>query len=326
MAKKKSITDELAVLRFGEAESNLKLMGVDIKKLREFEKDLAHKSDKLISQVRKSWGKGGENIRDAHDASLERVRKYHKSRNEQALLTESGINFRRLQFICQCHIPAAYRDHDHSPADNYTTPVTVSQRLKPGEVKADVAFSDSTTAKALIEAKSFHGDLVSAARIKFWFKYSFTPGYSGGYCICPVIQLNGYRLMRASPCKCLGSHLAIQKVKLNVRVEQVAEVIKRATYNIVNEDNFHDWGTDEYTGFSFDSAVDYDINLSMDLNGGDQTIVFVECECITKAGGIASSIIDMQSNPYFYFKVPELFWGPAYIKKPGDQPTYVIPA
>ena len=93
--------------------------------------------------------------------------------------------------------------------------------------------------------------------------------------------------------------------RVNVRIEQLSSLVRTISHDVVTM-----WSPGTYaSGFDYDSEVNQELLTEMTLLGGDQTIVFVECELIVGANNVGRSRIDMQSSPHFYFKVPLVRWG-----------------
>jgi hypothetical protein len=75
MATKKQINDQLFILQKQSREGLMKLMGVDIPKLRAFEKDMIKKYNKLEKEMQRIYKKSGEEVAKRHKASQARAQK-----------------------------------------------------------------------------------------------------------------------------------------------------------------------------------------------------------------------------------------------------------
>jgi hypothetical protein len=281
----------------------MKLNGVDVPKLRAFEKTLVKKYDKLEKEMQKLYKKSGEEVAKRHMASHARAQRINQ-RTIDALLSarHQYPELPAYRFGCPCYFPytAEYENSDKeieldpSGSTNNSGLVNINEAALSAQMSAAARSPGS-------------GDW-SAAEVKCWFIFSFTPENDGTYCILPVVHMNGYYMMWSggSGCEGFGSlPVIVLMAKINVRVDQFSSTVRTNSHTVVEA-----WSAGASTGaFDYDSEVNQEILTEVTLSGGDQTIVFVECELIVGANNLIRSIIDIQTSPHFYFKVSEVRWG-----------------
>jgi len=113
-------------------------------------------------------------------------------------------------------------------------------------------------------------------------------------------------LWSATGCESFKSLPVIELVtRINLRVDQLSSTVRTVYHDFVNGASTLMYAS----GFDYDSEANQEILTEVTLLGGDQTIVFVECELIVGANNLSRSRIDMQSSPHFYFEVPMVRWG-----------------
>jgi hypothetical protein len=303
MPTEKQIKEELYKLQKQSREGLMKLNGVDIPKLRAFEKDLFKKYDKLEKEMEKLYKKSGEDVAKRHMASHARSQRLIQ-RNLESILSarrqypEIGI----YGFMCPCSFSytAEYENSDKDIDLNPSSGTTNS-----GSVTIDDA---ARSARLFAAANSPGTGEWSGAQVKCRFTFSFTPESDDTYCILPVVHMNGYWMLwgGGGGCESFDSLPVIELIaRVNVRVDQLSSTVRTASHTVVNA-----WSAGTNAGaFDYDSEVNQETLTEVTLTGGDQAIVFVECELIVGANNMIRSRIDMQSSPHFYFKVPMVRWG-----------------
>jgi hypothetical protein len=302
MPTEKQINDELFKLQKSSREGLMKLNGVDIPKLRTFEKDVIKKYTKLEKEMQKIYKKSGETVAKRHMASHARAQRIHQ-RTIDALLSarHQYPEIGPYRFMCPCYFPYtaefenADKDIDRNPSFGTTNS---------GSVTID---NDTRTAHPFATAHSPGTGEWSGVRVRTWFTFSFTPESDGTYCIEPVVHMNGYwMLWGGGGCESFESLPVVDHVaRVNVRIEQLSSLVRTISHDVVTM-----WSPGTYaSGFDYDSEVNQELLTEVTLLGGDQTIVFVECELIVGANNVGRSRIDMQTSPHFYFKVPLVRWG-----------------
>lgn len=303
MPTEKQIRDELYKLQKQSREGLMKLNGVDIPKLRAFEKDILKKYDKLEKEMQKLYKKSGEDVAKRHRASHARAQRINQ-REIEAILSASRRhpNIDLWRHMCQCYFPhtAEYENSDKDIDLNPSNSTTNS-----GSVNIDEA---ARSAQLSAAARSPGTGEWSAAQVRCWFMFSFTPENDGTYCILPVVHMNGYYMLSGggSGCESFESLPVIELIaRVNVRVDQLSNTVRTASHTVVDA-----WTAGANAGaFDYDSEVNQEILTEVALTGGDQTIVFVESELIVGANNLIRSRIDMETSPHFYFEVPMVRWG-----------------
>lgn len=113
-------------------------------------------------------------------------------------------------------------------------------------------------------------------------------------------------LWSAAGCESFESLPVVELVaRINVRVNQLSSFVRTVYHDVVNGAS-----TPMYaSGFDYGSEANQEIQTEEARLGGEQTIVFVECNFIVGANNLGRSIIDMQSSHHFYFEVPMVRWG-----------------
>jgi hypothetical protein len=303
MPTEKQIKDELFKLQKQSREGLMKLNGVDIPKLRAFEKDLFNKYEKLEKEMEKLYKKSGEDVAKRHMASHARAQQINQ-RTIDALLSARHQNgdLGIYRFMCPCYFPhtAEFENSDKEIDLNPTSSTTNS---------GSVTIDDATRSAQLSAVANSPGTGEwSGAQVRCWFMFSFTPQNDGTYCILPVVHMNGYWMLwgGGGGCESFESLPVIELIaKVKVRVDQLSSTVRTASHTVVDA-----WSAGSNAGaFDYDSEVNQEIRTEVTLTGGDQTIVFVECELILGANNMIRTRIDMQTSPHFYFKVPMVRWG-----------------
>lgn len=303
MPTEKQIKDELYKLQRQSRQGLMKLNGVDIPKLRAFEKDVLKKYDTLEKEMQKLYKKSGEDVAKRHMESHARSQRLIQ-RNIESILS-SRRRFPEIGlygFMCPCSFfyTAEYENSDKEIDLNPSSGTTNS-----GSVAIDEA---ARSAQLSAAARSTGTGEWSEAEVRCWFTFSFTPENDGTYCILPVVHMNGYFMMwgGGSGCESFESLPVVELIaRVNVRVDQLSSTVRTNSHTVVSA-----WSAGANAGaFDYDSEVNQEILTEVTLTGGDQTIVFVECELIVGANNLIRSRIDMETSPHFYFKVPMVRWG-----------------
>ena len=303
MPIEKQIKDKLFKMQKQSREDRMKFNGVDIPKLRAFEKDLFKKYNKLEKEIEKLYKKSGEDVARRHMASHARAQQINQRTIEAILAARSQYpEIPPYRFMCPCYFPhtAEYENSDMEIDLNPSAGTTNS-----GSVSID---EPARSARLSAAANSPGTGEWSEAQVRCWFMFSFTPDNDGTYCLLPVVHMNGYYMMwgGASGCESYESLPVIVLIaKVNIRVDQLSSTVRTNSHTVLSA-----WSAGSTNGaFEYDSEVNQEILTEVTLTGGDQTLVFVECELIVGANNMIRSRIDMETSPNFYFKVPMVRWG-----------------
>jgi hypothetical protein len=225
-------------------------------------------------------------------------------RIDQALQANATLPAAALQlFLCDCRYPHIAEDEGHGES------IELSPTYGDGPI-ASVSFANSENKAQLLVGADTSADVAwASATAKPWFRFSFTPPVSATYCVRPVVQLSGYWMLWAGASGACIEYPSLPvfgfEVEVRLKIEQLSDPVFNRSWSILNT---------VYDGrasgaFDYDSEVDEDLSIEVDLTAGDQAIVFVECTAKAYANNGINSRVDMQSSPFFYFAVPELRWG-----------------
>jgi hypothetical protein len=302
MATEKQINDQLFKLQKQSREGLMKLMGVDIPKLRTFEKDMIKKYNKLEKEMQRIYKISGKEVAKRHKASHARAQKIiHKNIESMLSARRHYPDIGLYRYLCTCYFPYT------AEAENFGEEITLTPSF--GSTNSGSVIFDAGTniAHPFATAHSPGTGDWSGARVKSWFTFSFTPDSDGTYCIFPVVHLNGYwMLWSGAGCESFESLPVIELVaRVKVRVDQLSSTVRTTSHDVVNGSSSGTYAS----GFDYDSEVNEELMMEVPLTGGDQAIVFVESELIVGANNLGRSRIDMQSSPHFYFEVPLVRWG-----------------
>lgn len=303
MATEEQINDELFKLRRQGREDLMKLMGVDIPRLRAYEKEMIKKYSKLETEMQTIYEKSGEETAKRHKASQTRAQKIIQKNIENQL--SAHRRFQDLEFyryLCPCYFPYT-AEAENSGEEIILTPSS-------GATSAgSVIFDDGTNiSHPVASAHSQTAGEWSGARVKAWFSFSFTPESDGTYCILPVVHINGYWMLWFPSTGCENfESLPVYELRatVGVRVDQLSSTVQQISHAALAGPNYITFSS----GFDYDSEVNQEIMMEVPLTGGDQAVVFVECELQVGANNLGHAKIDMQSSPHFHFEVPLVRWG-----------------
>ena len=302
MAPRKQINDQLLKLLKQTREDRMKLMGVDITKLRALEKDAAKKFNKLQKEMQKIYKKSGEDVAKRHRASQTRAQRIIHNDIESILSARQQHPDLWIQrYTCTCYFPYT-AEYENSGEEIDLTPSSGSNS------SGSVIFDDGIQrAHPIADASGQADGGFSHAQVKAWFTFSFTPESNGTYCILPVVHLNGYwMLWMTSGCEDFDLLPVFELVaRVRVRVDQLSSTVRSQSYDVLPGPNYSTLSS----GFDYDSDVNQEILMEVPLTGGDQAIVFVECELLAGVSHVGHATVDLQSSPHFYFEVPMVRWG-----------------
>lgn len=314
MPTNQKIHDEFFKLRKQIRDERMKLMGVDMAKLRAFEKETVKKFNKLQKELKKMYKKAGEDVAERHRASHARARRIAQKDIEALLsVNRQHPEISSWRFMCPCYFPHT-AEFEHSDHEVLLTPTYTT--TSSGSVTFD---TDTRIAHPIAIGNSEQDGDFSGAEVKTRFTFSFTPENDGTYCILPVVQLNGYWMLYLSyGCEDID-HLPVFELiaRVRVRVEQLSALVQTHTHYVLDGPNYNTFSS----GFDYDSEVNQELLMEVPLTGGDQTVVFVECILEVGTSHVGHSTIDLQSSPNFYVKVPMVRWGrPCHHILPIDFP------
>lgn len=304
MASLADVHDRLHQLRQQMLRKRQTLSGIDLVALDKLVADEQKQFQKLEKVVRSQYRKAGKAIAKRHAQSLRRSRRINASQIDQALQTAAALPASVAQrFLCRCQYPHTAEEEGHgeltelSPSD--------------GEAAAaSVNFSSSENKAQLFAAADASAGVVSASgTAKAWFRFSFTPPVDGTYCVRPVVQMNGYWMLWAGASAACTDYVSLPvfgfRATVRLAMEQLSDPVFSSSWDVLTGPTSATYSN----SFDFDSVVDEALSVEVDLVGGDQTVVFVECLVEVFANNGMHSRVDMSSSPFFYFAVPELRWG-----------------
>lgn len=302
MSTKDKIHDELFKLRKQIREDRMKLMGVDIPKLRAFEKDTVKKFNKLQKEMQKLYKKSGEDVAKRHRASHARAQRINQREIESVLSAgRRHPDIDLWRYLCTCYFPHT-AEYENSGHEVELTPSNTTSSS--GSVTFD---PNAHIAHPLAIGNSYGDGDFSGADVKTWFTFSFTPESDGTYCILPVVHMNGYWILYLSYGCEDNDQLPVFELfaTVRVRVEQLSSLVQTKSHSVLSGPNYSTFSS----GFDYDSEVNQEILMEVPLTGGDQAVVFVECRLEALTSHVGHSTIDLQSSPHFYFEVPMVRWG-----------------
>jgi hypothetical protein len=300
----KDIRQKLYEIRMRSRESYLKLMGVDIQKVRELEKSVDSEYKELFMAVERNLKEAGKENDKAHKASLNRAVSLYKKDIETAI-DRPMVDLSKVVF-CPCKY--FYEAPLYPPPGDSVTldpptgcgasgSVTYNSAAGIAHPKADSGWGQGT-------------GTINSSTVKVWFRFPFIPSTDRTYCIKPIVYMNGHWLVwtwgtcGGTP-EDLGSGVA--RVVLRVRVDQLGVTVAQKEH-VVFEKNASA-GVDIESGFGYDSTVDDGASLGVWLAGAHEAIVWVECELYARISNHGRAVVDMQTSPFFKFEVSKVLWG-----------------
>ena len=305
----KEIRQKLYELRLRGREHYLELMGIDIPKVRELEKEIDAQYEELAVGIQDMLKDAGKEIAEQHEASIEMVQGLIRKDIERMVERPQYIRDRddlfRFAAICVYYpfpVPAV------GSGDSVTLDPPTGCGAS-GSVTYDAA---SNIAHPSADSGWGQGTgTINSAQVNTWFRFAFTPTTDGIYCIRPIVCMNGHWLVwtwgtcGGTP-EDLGSGTA--RVTLRVRVDQLSVPVKQIEHNVFEQNASA--GIDIESGFGYNSEVDGGASMQVHLQGGHEAVVWVECESYAKIANHGRAWVDMQTSPFFHFKVPAVYRGP----------------
>ncbi len=307
--EEKDIRLQLYEVRKESKEEYLKLLGVDIPKLRTFEKQIDKKYEELIPHIQKKVKQIGKNESEQHRASFKRAKYIYELDAEAAITNPFNPNTIVVFKTCKYHRQAEYEDRGNSDPI-YNPPVG-------GSGTGSVTY-DNNIAHPYVNVSGQGSGTKNSVLLETWYKYSFYPRTTKTYCIKPFIYLNGHWFLWTWGGGCGSSgdvgkgHV---KLTLSLRIDQLSVPVQNDVSRVII-DQYAEEGADFETGFAYNSEVNPSLATRVELVAGDQAVIWVKCECFVEIENHGRAWIDMQTSPYFYFKVPEVKWGWPIIYSP----------
>ncbi|MEA3291600.1 MAG: hypothetical protein U9Q71_04760, partial [Pseudomonadota bacterium] len=281
-------------------------MGVDVSQVRAMEKDLDEKYGRLTLAVRDELKESGKSIAEEHQRSLKRAHEWIRKDSEAIAEQKPGLSaVAPHRLFCWCYTPSMVTAVDQGDSVILDPPA--------GGTGSGSATFDTNGAHPFAEAQGQGTGTINTAQVNAWFKYAFTPSTDRVYCIHPIVQMNGHWLTWTWG-TCGGTPedrgIASARVKLKVRADQLSSTIKQSEHIVIDENASA--GANKESGWYYDSEVDGGTKMDVILQGGHEAVIFVEVECLVSVANHGRAWVDMQTSPHFYFKAPELWWGPVY--------------
>lgn len=302
MSNNKEISKKLYELRLKGKESYLEFMGIDIGKLRALEKEINSQYERLISELQDTLKETGKIIREQHAASLERFIWFINEDVESIFkyYAKSGVYFTPCIYY---PFPLSSVDRGDKTIIDPPTGCGASGSVKYGKT--------NNIAHLKVDSGGGQGTgTINSARVKTWFKFSFTPKETGLYCIYPLVQMNGHCLLWTwgtcgGTVEDLGRGKAI--ATLRVRVDQLSTPVRQIEHIVFEHDSSA--GSNYESGFGYDSEVNGGANMGVFLKENHEAVIWIECDIYVEIANHGRAWIDMKSSPFFYFKVPAVYWG-----------------
>jgi hypothetical protein len=299
----KAIRNKLYEVRRQSRERHLKFMGVDVKKFRELERDINKKYGEVIESLQKiRLEEGGEERAKKHEEILEMRQKTLKTKKTDLQL---GV----LVLLCGCD----YTNDETANVGN--------SKDTEGEITIDPSSGGTGTAtvnydETLNQAQPFADvsgggtGTINSVQINTWYRFSFFPASDDTYCILPSVIMNGWWLLWTWGGGC-GTSVDPGSgrvwVKLKVRVDQLSATVKEIEHTVLDQNVTG--GGDGEGAVDYVSDIDGGAGMTVQLQGGHEAVVFVECEVYVQITNFGRAIIDMQRGRGFYFRVPSVAWG-----------------
>jgi len=297
------VTQKLHELRRKGREEHLRLMGVEVKKLRRLERQIDGEFAELAAGVKKKLPKMGADVAEMHDRSRDRTAMIAQKTAEGVLSPDITDVRPRMFCVCFSHNSALQVD-----GCSHSTTITPSSG---GTGTASTTFgSAGCESHPMVEARGQGTGTTNSAENTVWCRYAFMPSVDGLYCIKPQVFLNGHYLVWTwGTCSGTAEDLGTAKArtKITVQVDQLSLPVKTIEHTVV--DQTVSGGSDSQSGFAYDSDVDGGISTSVLLQGGHEAVVWVKCTSFAEVTNHGRAWVDMQTSPQFYFKVDDLRWG-----------------
>jgi len=314
----KKIRQNLYDLRRQSRDRYLELTGVNVKKLRELERDIDSEFGELVASIQDIRKQQGKERVEKHIKILEKSKASLSNEAEKALHANLSTQASILEHLgiakvdptelvpvwwCHCH-------YTNWLINNlgYNDEITIDPPSG-GTGKATVNYDTSANrAQPYVDVQGGGTGTVNTAELRTSFKFAFMPATDSGYCIRPMVLMNGYWLLWtwgvcAGTPEAVGSGTA--RVKLRVRVDQLSEPVKEIEHTVIDENGPpSDEGAVDYV-----SERDGGASMVVYLKGGHEAVIFVECEIYAQVINHGRAIVDMQSSSGFYFWVPLVLVG-----------------
>jgi hypothetical protein len=308
MANETEIRQKLYELRRIGRERYLDFMGIDVQRVRELEKSLDTQYEELAVGIRDMLKNAGKERAEQHQASMERVQGLIRKDTERMVERSQSLRDEALRpgRLAICFFLPFWTLSTVGSDDSTTLDPPTG-----GNASGSVTYTAANTAHPSADSGWGPGTgTINSAQVKTWFRFAFTPTTDGVYCIRPIAQMNGHWLVWTwgtcgGTAEDLGSGTA--RVTLRVRVDQLSVPVKEIEH-LVFEQNASA-GLDIESGFGYDSEVDGGASMQVHLQGGHEAVVWVECESYAQIANHGRAWVDMQTSPFFHFKVPEVYWG-----------------
>ncbi|NUO79363.1 hypothetical protein HUU05_04750 [candidate division KSB1 bacterium] len=312
--REKDIRNDLYKLRRDSRERYLKLLGVDVAKLRDTERAIDNDFGQLVAKLQETRREDGK-ARAERQARLLRAGQAALNTDAEAALHAdlsnsnailAHLNLDQIDpsivsalWFCHCHYTMWLfnnvgngDDISIDPPNGGTGVASVNYEIPLNEAQpyADVHGGGTGT--------------VNTATASTFYKFAFNPASSGTYCIRPFVSMSGWWLLWTWGA-CGGSSEDLGegtvRVKLRVRVDQLSETVREQEHIVLEEHRAG--GLDAEGAVDYVSTSDNGGDVSVYLEGGHETVIFVECELFTQISNHGRAIIDMQSGSGFYFRV-----------------------
>ena len=318
--KGQEIRQNLYELRRQGRERYLKLMGVDVEKLRELEQAIDSEYGELAASLQQERRKEGEE-RAARHAKVLEIRRAALSQDAEkalhaelttqaAILDHLDIAIRDWDIVqpiwwCHCHYTTWL-----SPDLGHGDTITIDPPAGGSGVGTVNYVGAMGQAQPYASVSGQGTGTINTAQVNTWFKFAFTPATDDPYCIRPIVFMNGWWLLWTwgacgGTSEDLGSGTV--RVKLKVRVDQLSAKVKEIEHTVLDQNLAG--GAGHEGAVDYVSETDGGASMMVYLQGGHEAVIFVECEVYTQMSNHGRAIVDMQSGSGFYFWVSEVLVG-----------------
>jgi hypothetical protein len=311
----KAIRQKLYDLRLQTRERYLELKGVDVKRLRELERDIDSEFGELVASLHDQRRQEGKERAETHKKILAMSQASLSSDAEKALHADLSTQTSILDHLaiatidpsklvsawwCHCHYTSwLFNNLGHGDVITIDPP-------SGGTGIATVTYDTSLNqAQPYADARGGGTGTINTAQVRTWYKFAFTPITDGTYCIRPMVFMNGWWLLWTwGACGGTSEDLGIGTVQvmLRVRVDQLSTTVKEIEHTVLDQNL--SGGSNDEGAVDYVSDRDGGASMTVSLQGGHEAVVFIECEVYTQMINHGRAIVDMQSSSGFYFQVP----------------------
>lgn len=302
MTLSKDLQHDLRKLRASSARRFRELAGIDLDRVKTVGDEVGAEYQIQLQRVRDELAGAGERVAEEHSQWLRFNKRSVQQRFVQAIAQPRPS--------CLC-LPIFAEDSTESHANSQCLGSCIENDAHLGP--------EPNTAHPRLEVHGPGPGESNVAEMTVQFDFDLEPGGDGEYCIAPVCQLSGHWLTWTwGTCSNVAAgseaHVSVEKTVQVVQGFDDFEFplvlavggppVYSASHQVV--DHIELEGGDSQSGFSFNGVPAFGVNLS----GGNPVTVRIICRIQASVQGYGRAIVDMNTSPNFYFRTPEVRWGP----------------